>query len=94
MVKILCDHTAKAAAQTGQRTIVLAGGVSANSVLRREMERLCRKEHWQLYAPLLPLCGDNAAMIGAQAYYEAKAGVRAPLSLNAVASMPLDTLTL
>ena len=93
VVKILCDHTQKAAEATGQKTIVLAGGVSANSVLRREMESLCRKKGWRLFAPALALCGDNAAMIGAQAYYEAAAGVRAPLSLNAVASMPLDTPT-
>lgn len=94
VVRILCDHTEQAAMQTGQKTIVLAGGVSANSVLRRDMETLCRRHGWQLYAPDLPLCGDNAAMIGAQAYYEYNAGVRAPKSLNAVASMPLDTLTL
>ena len=94
VVKILCKHTEQAALQTNMNTIVLAGGVSANSVLRREMEALCRKKHWRLYAPDLPLCGDNAAMIGAQAYYEYLGGVRAPLSLNAVASMPLDVLTL
>lgn len=94
VVKILCKHTEQAALQTNMNTIVLAGGVSANSVLRREMEALCRKKHWRLYAPDLPLCGDNAAMIGAQGYYEYLGGVRAPLSLNAVASMPLDVLTL
>ena len=94
VVRILCNHTEQAALQTGQKTIVLAGGVSANSVLRRDMEALCRRHGWHLYAPDLPLCGDNAAMIGAQAFYEYNAGVRAPLSLNAVASMPLDTPTL
>jgi len=90
VVKILCDHTARAAEQFGYRTIVLAGGVSANSVLRREMTALCRSKGWQLYLPDLPLCGDNAAMIGAQAYYEALAGVRAGLSLNARATMPIE----
>ena len=90
VVKILCDHTQKAAEAAGQNTIVLAGGVSANSVLRREMDALCRKKGWRLFMPDLPLCGDNAAMIGAQAYYEYMAGLTAPLSLNAVASMPLE----
>ena len=90
VVNILCDHTKKAAEQTNQSTIVLAGGVSANSVLRREMQQLCRKNGWQLFAPDLPLCGDNAAMIGAQGYYEALSGVHAELSLNAAASMPLE----
>ena len=87
VVKILCKHTEQAALQTNMNTIVLAGGVSANSVLRREMEALCRKKHWRLYAPDLPLCGDNAAMIGAQAYYEYLGGVRTLLSLNTVARM-------
>ncbi len=90
VVKILCDHTARAAEQFGYRTVVLAGGVSANSVLRREMETLCQKKGWQLYLPALPLCGDNAAMIGAQGYYEARSGVRADLSLNAWATMPIE----
>ena len=92
VVKILCDHTARAAEQFGHRKIVLAGGVSANSVLRREMDALCTRRGWQLFLPDLPLCGDNAAMIGAQGYYEAKAGVRADLSLNAWATMPIEQL--
>ena len=90
VVKILCDHTKQAALQCGCKTIVLAGGVSANSVLRSEMQTLCRKQRWLLYLPDLPLCGDNAAMIGAQAYYEYNAGKRADLSLNAFATMPIE----
>ena len=90
VVRILCDHTQRAAEALGYRTIVLAGGVSANSVLRREMAALCKKKHWRLCLPELPLCGDNAAMIGAQAYYEAKTGSRAALSLNAFATMPIE----
>jgi N6-L-threonylcarbamoyladenine synthase len=54
------------------------------------METLCQKKGWQLYLPALPLCGDNAAMIGAQGYYEARSGVRADLSLNAWATMPIE----
>ena len=90
VVRILCDHTKAAALETGCKTIVLAGGVSANSVLRREMQALCDRQRWQLCLPDLPLCGDNAAMIGAQAYYEYRAGRRAALSLNAYATMPIE----
>ncbi|MBR6315182.1 MAG: tRNA (adenosine(37)-N6)-threonylcarbamoyltransferase complex transferase subunit TsaD [Clostridia bacterium] len=90
VVKNLCDHTKQAALECGCKTIVLAGGVSANSVLRSEMQRLCDKQRWRLFLPDLPLCGDNAAMIGAQAYYEYNAGKRADLSLNAFATMPIE----
>lgn len=90
VVNILCDHTKRAAETFGHKTIVLAGGVSANRVLRREMQSLCRKQGWALYLPEPALCGDNAAMIGAQAFYEAQAGVRADLSLNAWATMPIE----
>lgn len=70
--------------------IVIAGGVSANSKLRREAEKLCQKHKWQLYLPELKYCGDNAAMIGSQGYYEFISGVEADESLNAYATMPID----
>ena len=69
---------------------MVAGGVSANSGLRSALEAACKKHGYELYLPKLSLCGDNAAMIGSQAYYEYLAGVRADLSLNGVASMPVD----
>ena len=90
VTKILCDHTLAAAKQTGSKTIVLAGGVSANSVLRREMAALCKQNGFALFAPELSLCGDNAAMVGAQGYYEYLAGERADLSLNAYATKPIE----
>ena len=90
VVKILCDHTLAAAKETGSKTLVLAGGVSANSVLRREMEQLSKTNGLRLFAPELSLCGDNAAMVGAQGYYEYMAGVRADLSLNAYATKPIE----
>ena len=90
VVKILCDHTLAAANETGSQTIVLAGGVSANSVLRREMEALCKKHGLCRFVPELSLCGDNAAMVGAQGYYEYLAGVRADLSLNAYATKSIE----
>ena len=90
VANILCEHTLAAAKETGSKTIVLAGGVSANSVLRREMAALCKKHHLRLFAPELSLCGDNAAMVGAQGYYEYLAGTRADLSLNAYATKPIE----
>ena len=90
VTKILCEHTLAAAGQTGRKTLVLAGGVSANSVLRREMKTLCKANGLQLFVPELSLCGDNAAMVGAQGYYEYLAGVRADLSLNAYATKTIE----
>ena len=74
----------------GYKKIVLAGGVSANSVLRREMTALCERHGWELYAPELKYCGDNAAMVGAQSYYEFLNGNIADLSLNACASLIIE----
>jgi N6-L-threonylcarbamoyladenine synthase len=86
----LITNTDNAAQLTNQNTIVLAGGVAANSVLRRKMEELCKEKGYNLYLPSLSLCGDNAAMVGAQAYYEYKKGASSDLSLNAYASMSID----
>lgn len=87
----LCDHTMLAAKTLQFQTIVLAGGVSANSFLRRQMQAACDREGIALYTPKLALCGDNAAMVGAQAYHEYRAGQTAPLSLNAKASESIET---
>lgn len=65
--------------------LVLAGGVSANSHIRRTTEELCRQKNCPLYLSPLSLCGDNAAMIGAQAYYEFQDGKTADIRLNAIA---------
>ncbi len=67
------------------RTLVLCGGVAANSAVRSTVEELCRKYNARFCVPPASLCGDNAAMIGAQAYYEYLAGSRADSRLNAVA---------
>lgn len=90
VVNCLCINTEKAMLNLGHTKLVLAGGVSANSVLRREMTALCQKHGWEIYLPELSLCGDNAAMVGAQAYYEYEKGNIADLDLNAFASMPID----
>ena len=90
VVNCLTENTEKAAIDLGYSKIVLAGGVSANSVLRREMTALCEKHDWELYAPELKYCGDNAAMVGAQGYYEFINGNTADLDLNACASMSIE----
>ncbi len=70
----------------GNLDIVLSGGVAANSHLRKACADVAAKYGKKLYLPPLRLCGDNAAMIAAQGYYEYLAGVRADLSLNAFAT--------
>lgn len=65
VVDILCDHTLLAAERAGAETLVLAGGVSANSGLRREMQARCAARDLRLFYPPLELCGDNAAMVAA-----------------------------
>ena len=90
VVRCLTENTLKAAQLTGQKKIVLAGGVSANSVLRHEMEAVCQNNGLELYYPELFLCGDNAAMVGAQGFYEYISGKKAGLELNAYATMPID----
>ena len=86
----LVDRVMLAAKEGGYKTIVAAGGVSANSGLRALLERECKRRHLELFVPPLELCGDNAAMIGSQAYYEALAEHFADLSLNARPTMPID----
>ena len=86
----LVNNSVKAAEEFGFKKIVMAGGVSANSRLRARMQKVCNEKGWQLYMPELSLCGDNAAMVGAQAYYEFKNGNTASLDLNAFATMPID----
>ena len=89
--RILTDKLMLAAEHTGARVIVGAGGVCANSGLRTSLQAACDQRGYRLYLPELALCGDNAAMIGAQGYYEAVAGCTASLSLNACATRPIDS---
>ena len=88
--EVLVGHLEAAAHATGHRTSVAAGGVSANSGLRAGLERMCREHGYQLYVPPLSLCGDNAAMIGSQAYYEQLVCPPAGLDLNASPSRSIE----
>lgn len=87
---MLIENTFKAAENLGYKKIALAGGVSANSELRRRMEEECEKRGFELYFPPLKYCGDNAAMVGAQGYYEYLSGNIASSDLNATATLPID----
>ena len=83
VVSFLVDKAMLAARELHLPKMALAGGVSANSLLRREMEKACQREGVKLYLPRLSLCGDNAAMIGSAAYYHLMRGEIAALDLNA-----------
>jgi len=88
--EILTDKFIAAAQEFGYKKIALAGGVAANSGLRETLSTAAEKNGMTLYVPPLSLCGDNAAMIGCQGYYEFLAGNIANESLNAIATMSLD----
>ncbi len=87
---MLIGNTMKAAENLGYKKIAIAGGVSANSELRRRMEEECAKRNLELYFPPLKYCGDNAAMVGAQGYYEYLDGNIADSSLNATATLDIN----
>lgn len=90
VVDCLVRNTTLAMEQTGSEKLVIAGGVSANSLLRRELESVCARRGWGFYRPELSLCGDNAAMVASQGYYEFAAGQRAGMELNARATMNIE----
>ena len=90
VVGYLVDHFEKAAEATNAQKLVTAGGVSANRLLRRELTALSERTGRTLYMPQLSLCGDNAAMIASQGYYEYLAGNTAGMDLNACAARSIE----
>ena len=82
----LVPRVVMALEQTGYRKIAVAGGVAANTRIRADILAAAKKLGAEVYMPPLKLCGDNGAMIGAQAYYEYLAGNVADMSLNAYAT--------
>ena len=82
----LVPRVVRAIKETGYKKVAVAGGVAANSRIRRDILAAAEELGATVYMPPLKLCGDNGAMIGAQAYYEYKAGNVADMSLNAYAT--------
>ena len=87
----LVPRTMLAAEELGYKKIAVAGGVAANKYIRQDFREQCDRRGIELFIPPMNLCGDNAAMIGAQAYYEYLAGNTADIDLNAYASLDLDS---
>ena len=92
VVDILCKKTLKAAKEKGVKTIILAGGVAANSLLRSQLTEGAKKMGIDVFYPSMKLCTDNAAMIAEAAYYKlinCKDGKScfADLDLNGVATL-------
>lgn len=90
VVSCLTENFFQAAEMTGAKNLAAAGGVSANRLLRRELERLAGERGLPLYLPDKSLCGDNAAMIASQGYYEFLAGNTAGMDLNACAQRTIE----
>lgn len=88
--EMLVPRTMEALRQTGYRKLAVAGGVAANSHIRKEFMIQTEKMGAELFLPPLHLCGDNAAMIGAQGYYEYQAGNLGGADLNAFATLSVE----
>ena len=90
VVGCLTENFFRAAEETGAKTLAAAGGVSANRLLRRELTKMAQERGLSLYLPERSLCGDNAAMIASQGYYEYLAGNTAGMDLNACAQRSIE----
>ena len=90
MSESLVPRTMAAVRELGYEKLAVAGGVAANSRIRGDFQAACDAAGIRLFVPPLKLCGDNAAMIGCQAYYEYLRGARAGSELNAWANMEIS----
>ena len=89
VVDVLVENAMKAVEEYGMYKFAIAGGVASNSALREGMKKACEERGIQFYHPSPIYCTDNAAMIGAAAYYEYLAGTRHGWDLNAVPNLKL-----
>ena len=88
---VLVEHARHAIREFHMDKFAIAGGVASNGTIREAMETMCKEEGVAFYHPSPILCTDNAAMIGAAAYYDFMQGKRAGLDLNAVPNLKLET---
>lgn len=89
VVDVLVEHSVSAMKEYGFEHFAIAGGVASNTALREAMEEACRRRRVHFYRPSPVLCTDNAAMIGAAAYFEYRKGVCSGWDLNAVPYLKL-----
>ena len=89
VIDVLVTKAMLAAKDFGMKKVAIAGGVAANSSLREAMIAACKENGLQFYYPSPIFCTDNAAMIGAAAYYEYMKGTRSGLDLNAVPNLKI-----
>lgn len=86
VVEVLCKKTMRAMKEYDVKNLVMAGGVAANKGLRYNLSKLCLENGYSFSVPRIKYCTDNAAMIGAAAYYAYRIGLRASLELDAMAT--------
>lgn len=89
VIDVLADHTIKAAIDHGMKSVALAGGVAANSLLRETMKERAEAKGLTFHCPELIYCTDNGAMIAAAGYHEFMEGRRADLYLNAIPNLKI-----
>ncbi len=89
VIDVLADHTIQAALDYGMKTVALAGGVAANSLLRTTMKERAEAKGLKFHCPELIYCTDNGAMIAAAGYHEFASGRRADLYLNAIPNLKI-----
>lgn len=90
VVEYLLGNFLSAARKFGYKKLAISGGVSANRLLRRRLKQEAARESLQIFLPKPALCGDNAAMIASQGFYEFLAGNVADSRLNAHATLPIE----
>lgn len=90
VVDVITRKTMKAIEEYNVKNLILAGGVAANSGIRNSLEEACKNKNINFTMPPLIYCTDNAAMIGAAAYYANEKGIKADLNLNAKANINLE----
>ena len=86
---VLVDHAMAGVENYGLKKLAIAGGVASNSALRAAMRQACEERDIEFYYPSPILCTDNAAMIGAAAFYDYQNGIRSGWDLNAVPNLKL-----